>query len=101
VERVSPCGASYCFGGTESFDGLNQPVAGDSCVTTAFRGDLNCDGLLNAFDIDPFVVALTDPAGYASLYPSCNWLCTRDINCDGSVNAFDIDPFVELLTGGQ
>ena len=62
-------------------------------------GDLNCDGMLNAFDIDPFVLALTDPAGYAAAYPDCDALLA-DIDGDGLVNAFDIDPFVQLLTGG-
>jgi hypothetical protein len=63
------------------------------------RGDVNCDGAVNAFDIDPFVLALTDPTGYAAAYPSCRIL-NADTNCDGAVNAFDIDPFVECLTGG-
>jgi hypothetical protein len=63
------------------------------------RGDLNCDGLLNNFDIDPFVLALTDPAGYAGNYPACPILAA-DINGDGLVNNFDIDPFVACLTSG-
>jgi len=63
-------------------------------------GDLNCDGLINAFDIDPFVLALTDPAGYQAAFPNCD-IDAGDINGDGVINAFDIDPFVELLTGGQ
>ena len=62
-------------------------------------GDLNCDGAVNAFDIDPFVLALTDPAGYAAAWPDCD-IMLADCNGDGVVNAFDIDPFVELLTGG-
>ena len=61
-------------------------------------GDVNCDGNVNAFDIDPFVLALSDPAGYAAAYPECN-LLTADCNGDGDVNSFDIDPFVALLTG--
>jgi hypothetical protein len=61
-------------------------------------GDLNCDGAVDAFDIDPFVLALTDPAGYAAAWPDCHRMLA-DINGDGVVNAFDIDPFVELLTG--
>jgi hypothetical protein len=63
------------------------------------RGDLNCDGKVDAFDIDPFVLALTDPSGYAAKWPDCDYLLA-DINDDGKVDAFDIDPFVELLTGG-
>ena len=62
-------------------------------------GDLNCDGLVNAFDIDPFVLALTDPAGYAAAFPGCDRMLA-DCNGDGLVNAFDIDPFVLILTGG-
>ena len=61
-------------------------------------GDLNCDGSVNAFDIDPFVLALTDPAGYAAAWPDCD-IMLADCNGDGVVDAFDIDPFVELLTG--
>ncbi len=61
-------------------------------------GDLNCDGAINAFDIDPFVLALTDPAAYAAAFPNCDYLLA-DVNGDGAVNAFDIDPFVTLLTG--
>ncbi|MGE0482006.1 MAG: hypothetical protein AB7Q17_16210 [Phycisphaerae bacterium] len=59
-------------------------------------GDVNCDGAVNAFDIDPFVIALVDPAAYALLYPACQ-LSTGDVNDDGAVNSFDIDPFVDLL----
>jgi hypothetical protein len=62
-------------------------------------GDLNCDGVRDAFDIDPFVLALVDPAGYYAAYPNCNVL-NGDCSSDGVVNAFDIDPFVALLSGG-
>jgi hypothetical protein len=62
-------------------------------------GDLNCDGCLNVFDIDPFVVALTDSDAYAATYPDCD-RSLADINLDGVVNTFDIDPFVVLLSGG-
>jgi len=60
-------------------------------------GDLNCDGVVNNFDIDPFVLALTDPAGYKAAYPNCD-IMLADCNGDGAVNNFDIDPFVDLLT---
>jgi hypothetical protein len=65
----------------------------------SLRGDLNCDDLVNAFDIDPFVLALTDPEVYAEVYPACDYRLA-DCNRDGLVNAFDIDPFVVILTGG-
>jgi hypothetical protein len=67
------------------------------------RADSNCDDLVNGFDIDPFVLALTNPdgpGGWAETYgDQCQFLCANDINCDGLVNGFDIDPFVQCLTG--
>lgn len=60
-------------------------------------GDLNCDGVLDAFDIEPFISALLDPAGYRGAFPKCD-LMLADVNEDGTVDAFDIEPFVGLLT---
>jgi hypothetical protein len=62
-------------------------------------GDVNCDGAVNGYDIDPFVLALTDPEGYAAAYPGCDIL-NADCNGDGAINGYDIDPFVACLTGG-
>lgn len=60
-------------------------------------GDMNCDGVVNNFDIDAFVLALTDPDAYAELHPACT-VDNGDIDGNGQVNNFDIDGFVELLT---
>lgn len=62
-------------------------------------GDLNCDGNVNNFDIDPFVLALANAESYHTLYPTCN-IQNADVNGDGAVNNFDIDPFVQCLTSG-
>ncbi len=64
-------------------------VYGVSCGDGAGRGDLNCDGAVDVFDIDPFVLALTDPAGYAAAYPDCPRE-HADCNGDGAVDAFDV-----------
>ncbi len=61
-------------------------------------GDMNCDGVVNFFDIDGFVLALTDPAGYVEAYPDCDAMLA-DVNGDGSVDFFDIDAFVMLIMG--
>lgn len=53
------------------------------------RCDANCDGNLDFFDIDPFLLALFDPAEYAIQYPDCSFYCNNDINGDGSVDFFD------------
>ncbi len=61
-------------------------------------GDLNCDGVVNFLDINPFVLALTDPAGYAAAFPNCT-INAGDVNGDGAVDFLDINPFVALLGG--
>ena len=60
-------------------------------------GDLNCDGLVDFFDIDAFVLAITDPATWEASY-DCP-LLNGDCNFDGLVDFFDIDPFVSLVVG--
>ena len=60
-------------------------------------GDLNCDEVVDLFDIDPFVLALTNGPGYAAAYPNCD-IYLADINQDSAIDLFDIDPFVILLT---
>ena len=90
----------FAVAGKSAFDGgLFYAREHFSLLVMGMPGDLNCDGTLNAFDIDPFVLALTDPAGYAAAYPDCD-IMRGDINRDGRVDSFDIDPFVELLIGG-
>ena len=68
---------------------------GDLC------GDANCDGSFNGGDIDPFFLALGDPAAWEAQYGSgglgCDMVDTCDINYDGAVNGADIDPFFEAL----
>ena len=59
-------------------------------------GDMNCDGTLDPADIDPFVLALLDPAGYAVAFPNCD-PNNADLNGDGSNDGADIQPFVTAL----
>ena len=59
-------------------------------------GDLNCDGEINAFDIEPFLLALFQPDLYPLQYPDCD-INNADINGDGAIDAFDIEPFLGLL----
>ncbi len=64
---------------------------------TVRRGDLNCDGHVDFGDINPFVLALTNPAAYQAAFPNCPF-DNRDINADGKFDFGDINPFVSLLT---
>lgn len=59
-------------------------------------GDVNCDGVRSFADINPFVLAVSDEAGYRAQYPDCDWL-NADCNGDGVVSYADINPFVALL----
>jgi hypothetical protein len=63
-------------------------------------GDVNCDGVVDFEDINPFVLALTDAEAYYARYPDCDWL-NADVNSDGSVDFDDINPFVECLVAGR
>lgn len=61
-------------------------------------GDLNCDDQINAQDIEPFVQAVLDPAGYEAAFPSCD-INNGDLSNDGAVGELDVAPFVQCLLG--
>jgi hypothetical protein len=64
---------------------------------TPLSGDMNCDGVVDFDDIDPFVQGLTSAAAYEADHPHCPFT-NRDVNNDGVVNFDDIDPFVAALS---
>jgi hypothetical protein len=86
-------------GGNLELTGGFWPLEADPC-SQQLCGDCNCDGILNATDIDPFFLAIGDPASWQATYPTCNIVCAADINHDGAVNGADIDPFFEALGVG-
>jgi hypothetical protein len=53
--------------------------------------DANCDGAVDAFDVEHFIAVLLSGGGCAA--------CTGDVNGDGVIDAFDIEPFVNCLVG--
>ena len=61
-------------------------------------GDLNCDGVVDFGDINPFALLLANPAAWEMAFPGCPQL-NGDINGDGEVDFGDINPFVALLSG--
>ncbi len=60
-------------------------------------GDLNCDGDVTSADIDPFVLALSEPAAFEGNELVCP-LANGDLDRDGLVTFDDIDPFMALLS---
>jgi hypothetical protein len=59
-------------------------------------GDMNCDGVRDGADLQPFVLALLDPSGFSAAYPSCV-VKNGDFNGDEAVTDTDIDPFAAAL----
>ncbi len=89
-------GGQFTLAGTRTV----SSVARWMCLAPEGRpGDLNCDGVVNFSDIDPFVLALSSPEGYQAAYPNCRYL-NADCNNDGQVDFSDIQAFVALLSGG-
>ncbi len=86
--------ADIALGTSLDEDGDGIP---DECQVPLL-GDMNCDGTVDRFDIEPFVQALVNPQLYLSLYPDCD-INNADVNADGLLNVFDIDPFILLLEG--
>lgn len=66
-------------------------------------GDLNCDGVIDFNDINPFVLALSNWEEWKRRYPDCPEK-NADVNEDGMYGGAqgfgDINPFVALLASG-
>ncbi|MGE0480932.1 MAG: immunoglobulin domain-containing protein [Phycisphaerae bacterium] len=66
-------------------------------VTVTDRGDANCDGVVNNFDVDAFVLAEVLGRDAWEAEYTCDYGCANDIDGNGLVNSFDIDGFVECV----
>lgn len=64
------------------------------------RGDMDGDGVVTAFDLDPLLLALFDRASYLAAFPQVDPDISGDTNYDGRLDFFDLDSFVALLIGG-
>ncbi|MBP7747565.1 MAG: hypothetical protein KA383_15725 [Phycisphaerae bacterium] len=69
-------------------------------VALSLKGDMNCDGVVSFGDINPFVLAISNPTLWQATYPGCP-LLNGDLNGDGSFNFGDINPFVACLSSGN
>ncbi len=81
----------------DEIEGCGDPA--NSAITPGHytRCDTNCDGAIDFFDIDSFVLALFNPIQYQTNFPNCGFPCAADTNADGSVDFFDIDGFMNCL----
>jgi len=91
----------YAPGYQNRFTRLGAETVTNPCEGQVL-GDANCDGNVDGFDIQPFVLALTNPSAWEAIYGplGCDLLCVADCNGSGTVDGFDIQPFVQILVGG-
>ncbi|MFH1747082.1 MAG: hypothetical protein ABIG44_08565, partial [Planctomycetota bacterium] len=66
-------------------------------LAVGMLGDMNGDGYPNAYDIDPFLLAIGDPDAYDEQYPELDRVVQGDMNGDGLVNSYDIDGFIRII----
>jgi RHS repeat-associated protein len=57
---------------------------------------MDCDGDVDFADINPFILAISDPNAYQAQFPTCN-LLNGDLDGDGDVDFDDIDYFGGLF----
>ena len=75
-------------------NGSAEPVAIDNVSVTSggggvLKGDVNMDGVVDFFDIQPFIDVLSGGGSQAE----------ADVDCNGVVDFFDIQPFINVLAG--
>ena len=92
-----------CFAGTVSFDGFNEPIAGDSCVEVlVVPGDLDSDGDVDVDDFAVFLACLAGPE--VSTPPSgCDPtdFAQADLDGDLDVDLTDFAALQQVFTGPQ
>ncbi|MBK8915578.1 MAG: lamin tail domain-containing protein [Phycisphaerales bacterium] len=96
-----------CIGLLGMPQGAGTNCTPNLCTAICLVGDANCDGVVNNFDIDGFVIGVVNnsdtlaPVSYLNLggTQQC-WnirSCWGDINRNSLFNNFDIDPFVACI----
>ena len=77
--------------------GVDVPI---TLVPGFVLGDMDGDGDLDNFDIQPFELALTDEEAWELAYGLDDAQDRGDMDQDGDLDNFDIQPFEQALTGG-
>jgi len=88
------------FDSRENVTVTNRPVLTIDFEAAIVLGDMDGNGVLDAFDVDDFELALADPAAYDAAHPGLDRVALGDIDLSGGLDAFDVDNFESLLVGG-
>lgn len=76
--------------------GYDSSAANFRIAAVPCPGDMNCDGFIDTADVEPMVLAMVDPLGYAAAYPSCN-INNGDLTGDTLENGDDLQLFVAAI----
>lgn len=76
---------------------IASPGFVEGLVPQFLLGDANGDGTVDNGDINAFLQALLDPAGYAVSFPGIDVDVVLDLNGDETFNNLDINGFLALL----
>lgn len=99
---LNPTGSSQWFNVVRGDESLSYRLTSKSVVTFVWQAftpaDMNCDGVINGKDVQPFVDAMLDESLFETRYPNCDIL-SGDLTGDGQVTQQDISPFLEHLLG--
>ena len=76
-----------------------QLVSDTLQIKVSRRGDMDKDSKYTVDDINPFVLALTDPNAYLAAY-GVDPNLIGDCDYSGKLDTDDISPFVAFITGG-
>lgn len=79
---------------------LGAEIEGLIVYDPTVLGDMDGNGVFDAFDVDDFELALADPVAYSVARPGLDADALGDINGDGLLDAFDVGDFESLLAGG-
>ena len=97
--RTGGSGSVYAFGqayedGIEKFDGERDWILAlsetDITATEPLLGDVDLNGVVDFFDISPFIAILSSDGAFQA---------EADIDGNGLVDFFDISPFIAILSG--
>lgn len=72
----------------------------DVSIIALNPGDMNGDGVVDQFDVNPFVKALTDPVAYEQEFPYLPIQHVGDVSGDGFFDLGDVSHFITLLSPG-
>ena len=79
---------------------VDDTGVGPRIVVPFILGDMDGDGDVDNFDIQPFEMALTDRDGWEATYFLHDADERGDIDGDGDLDSFDITPFEQLVVEG-